>query len=132
MWRGIASNALTLFIVLLVVLAGLIGWGRNEFVKAGPLTAEEWHTVKRHAEPRYPSSVRHVFGQPQRVVGGERVVPEFGGGSTTTWYWRTMPPTDATSATFGNAFSSNFRNQSWIERSWARSCLPVRSTSAYW
>jgi UPF0755 protein len=38
MWRGIASNALTLFIVLLVVMAGLIGWGRNEFVKAGPLT----------------------------------------------------------------------------------------------
>ncbi|MFZ1479602.1 MAG: endolytic transglycosylase MltG [Paracoccaceae bacterium] len=37
MWKSIASNALTLFIVLLVAAAGLVAWGRNEFVKPGPL-----------------------------------------------------------------------------------------------
>ena len=29
MWRSIASNALTLFIVVLVVAAGLLAWGRE-------------------------------------------------------------------------------------------------------
>ena len=29
MWRAIASNALTLFILLLVVAAGLLAWGRQ-------------------------------------------------------------------------------------------------------
>ena len=38
MWKSIASNALTLFIVLLVAAAALVAWGRNEFKKPGPLT----------------------------------------------------------------------------------------------
>lgn len=37
MWRSIASNALTLFIVALVALAGVIAWGKREFVAQGPL-----------------------------------------------------------------------------------------------
>ncbi len=37
MWRSIASNALTLFIVILIAAAGAVAWGRNEFVKPGPL-----------------------------------------------------------------------------------------------
>ncbi len=37
-------------------------------------------------------------------------------GSSTTWYWRTMPPMLATSATSGTVFSSNFRNQSFSAR----------------
>ncbi len=45
-------------------------------------------------------------------------------GSTTTWYWRTMPPTVATSATLGTVFSSYLRNQSCSARNCARSCLP--------
>jgi UPF0755 protein len=49
MWRGVASNALTLFIVILVALAGLIGWGRNEFVKPGPLTEPICLQVERGA-----------------------------------------------------------------------------------
>ena len=52
-------------------------------------------------------------------------------GSTTIWYCRTMPPTVATSATFGTDFSSYLRNQSCSARNCARSLLPVRSTSAY-
>ncbi len=39
MWRHIASNALTLFVVGLVVLGGLIAWGRGQFTGPGPLTA---------------------------------------------------------------------------------------------
>ena len=38
-------------------------------------------------------------------------------GSSTTWYWRTMPPMLATSATSWIVFSSNFRNQSLSARS---------------
>lgn len=49
MWRSIASNALTLFIVILIALAGLVGWGRNEFVKTGPLTEPICLQVERGA-----------------------------------------------------------------------------------
>lgn len=38
MWRAIASNALTLFVVVLVVVAGVLAWGRQEFNGPGPLT----------------------------------------------------------------------------------------------
>jgi UPF0755 protein len=37
MWRSIASNALTFFIVILIAMAALVAWGRNEFFAAGPL-----------------------------------------------------------------------------------------------
>ena len=37
MWRAIASNALTLFIVILIAVGGVIGWGKNEYVAQGPL-----------------------------------------------------------------------------------------------
>ena len=38
MWRSVASNALTFFVVVLIAMAALVAWGRNEFVKPGPLT----------------------------------------------------------------------------------------------
>ncbi|MDZ4309413.1 MAG: endolytic transglycosylase MltG [Cypionkella sp.] len=38
MWRSVASNALTLFIVLLIFAFGLIAWGRQAFTGPGPLT----------------------------------------------------------------------------------------------
>ena len=37
MWRSLASNALTLFIVVFVLVAGLIAWGQQKYVKPGPL-----------------------------------------------------------------------------------------------
>jgi len=37
MWRHIASNALTLFIVILVVVGGVIAWGKTQYSSAGPL-----------------------------------------------------------------------------------------------
>jgi UPF0755 protein len=49
MWRSIASNALTLFIVVLIAMAALVAWGRSEFVKPGPLTEPICLEVERGA-----------------------------------------------------------------------------------
>lgn len=49
MWKAVASNALTLFIVILVALAALVAWGRNEFVKPGPLAQPICLQVERGA-----------------------------------------------------------------------------------
>lgn len=49
MWRAIASNALTLFILLLVAAAGLLAWGRQEFAGPGPLTEAICLRVERGA-----------------------------------------------------------------------------------
>lgn len=37
MWRHIASNALTLFVVLLFLVGGVIAWGANQYTAPGPL-----------------------------------------------------------------------------------------------
>ena len=37
MWKSIASNFLTLFILLLVAAGALVGWGQAQYTKAGPL-----------------------------------------------------------------------------------------------
>lgn len=38
MWRSVASNALTLFIVILIALGGLVGWGQAQYTAEGPLS----------------------------------------------------------------------------------------------
>lgn len=37
MWRHIASNALSLFVVILVVIGGVVAWGKAQYSGAGPL-----------------------------------------------------------------------------------------------
>ena len=37
MWRALASNTLTLLVVLLVALGGLVAWGQREWTAPGPL-----------------------------------------------------------------------------------------------
>ena len=37
MWRNVASTALSLFVVLLVVVGGLIAWGKAQYTETGPL-----------------------------------------------------------------------------------------------
>ena len=37
MWRSVASNALTLLVVMLVALGGLVAWGKREWTRPGPL-----------------------------------------------------------------------------------------------
>ncbi len=49
MWRSVASNALTLFIVLMVVAAGLLAWGREAFTGPGPLAQPICFRVERGA-----------------------------------------------------------------------------------
>ncbi|MDF0602625.1 endolytic transglycosylase MltG [Psychromarinibacter sp. C21-152] len=39
MWRSVASNGLTLLIVLCIAAAGVIGWGKAQYVAEGPLDA---------------------------------------------------------------------------------------------
>ncbi|MBB06538.1 endolytic transglycosylase MltG [Pseudooceanicola sp.] len=38
MWRSIASNALTMLIVLVFLLGGLVLWGKEQYTAEGPLT----------------------------------------------------------------------------------------------
>jgi UPF0755 protein len=49
MWRAIASNALTLFVVALVAAAGLLAWGREEYSGPGPLEQSICFRVERGA-----------------------------------------------------------------------------------
>ena len=49
MWRSLASNVLTLFILLLVVVAGILAWGRQEYVGQGPLEAGICFRVEKGA-----------------------------------------------------------------------------------
>ncbi len=49
MWRAIASNALTLFIVALVVVAGILAWGRQAYDGAGPLAQAVCFKVEKGA-----------------------------------------------------------------------------------
>ena len=39
MWRNVASNALTLFVVALVVAGSALAWAKREYTSAGPLVA---------------------------------------------------------------------------------------------
>ena len=49
MWRSVASNALTLFIVALIALAGTLAWGRKQFTQAGPLAQSVCVKVEKGA-----------------------------------------------------------------------------------
>ena len=49
MWRSVASNALTLFIVALIVMAGALAWGRKQFTGPGPLAASVCVKVEKGA-----------------------------------------------------------------------------------
>ena len=47
MWRNITSNALTLFVVVLMLAAAAVAWGRQEFAGPGPLTDAVCFKVER-------------------------------------------------------------------------------------
>jgi UPF0755 protein len=49
MWRSVASNALTLFVVVLMLAAAAVAWGRQEFGGPGPLTDATCFKVERGA-----------------------------------------------------------------------------------
>jgi UPF0755 protein len=62
MWRSLASNALTLFVVLLVVAAGLLAWGREQFTGPGPLADAVCIKVERGASLAQVSRVLEEQG----------------------------------------------------------------------
>ena len=49
MWRSLASNALTLFIVGLIAVAAVLAWGRNQFTAPGPLAQSVCVKVEKGA-----------------------------------------------------------------------------------
>lgn len=49
MWKAIASNALTLFIVALIGVAGLLAWGQRQYTGPGPLEQAICFRVDRGA-----------------------------------------------------------------------------------
>lgn len=49
MWKAVASNALTLFIVVLIALAGLLAWGKRQYDGPGPLETAICFRVERGA-----------------------------------------------------------------------------------
>jgi UPF0755 protein len=62
MWRSVASNALTLFVVLLAVAAGVLAWGRKEFTGPGPLADAVCIKVERGASLAQISRVLETRG----------------------------------------------------------------------
>jgi UPF0755 protein len=56
MWKHFASNALTLFVVVLVVLGGLIAWGQRQYTQPGPLAEPICLLVERGASMRAVSA----------------------------------------------------------------------------
>lgn len=49
MWKAIASNALTLFIVFFIAIAGLLAWGKRQYEGPGPLAEAICFRVDRGA-----------------------------------------------------------------------------------
>lgn len=49
MWKAVASNALTLFILVLIMAAGLLAWGRQAYTGPGPLAEAICFKVERGA-----------------------------------------------------------------------------------
>ena len=62
MWRSLASNALTLFVVLLAVAAGILAWGREQFTGPGPLADAVCIKVERGASLAQVSRVLEAQG----------------------------------------------------------------------
>ena len=92
MWRHIASNALSLAVVLIVVLGGVILWGKAQYTKAGPLDqpiclqVESGMTMRRvseNLEERGAVSSGSIFrigadytDRAQELKAGSFLVPE--------------------------------------------------------
>lgn len=69
MWRAIASNALTLIILGLIVVAGLLAWGREMYTQPGPLTEAACVRVERGA----PFAAVSRMLEEQGVIADARV-----------------------------------------------------------
>ena len=70
MWRAIASNALTLFVVVLFAVAGLLAWGQRVYVGPGPaaVAAVGWRARLVSATADHGSGVFHVLRRRRAVA----------------------------------------------------------------
>lgn len=68
MFRNLASNALTLAIVLLVAVAGYLGWAHSQFTSEGPLETPIFFEVKRGASLRSVSEELAAAGAIQSAT----------------------------------------------------------------
>jgi UPF0755 protein len=62
MFRSLASNALTLFVVILAVMAGVLAWGRGQFTGPGPLVEAVCVKVERGASLAQVSRILETQG----------------------------------------------------------------------
>lgn len=69
MWRAIASNALTLIVLALIVAAGILAWGREMYTQPGPLAEAACVRVERGASL---SAVSRML-EAQGVIADARV-----------------------------------------------------------
>ena len=109
MWRAIASNALTVFIVCLIALAAAVGWGRNEFSKAGTLAVPicvqvekgaSLSAVSRNLEERGAVSDARIF----------RIGADYSGRSGDLKFGSYMVPAGASMATVLEAVTAGGRS----------------------
>lgn len=56
MWKHIASNALTLVVVVLIAVVGIISWGQRQYTQPGPLTEPICLLVERGSSMRRVSA----------------------------------------------------------------------------
>jgi UPF0755 protein len=62
MWKSIASNFLTVFIVILFAVGGVIGWGQSQYSGQGPLEQAVFFEVPRGASLRSVSEKLEAQG----------------------------------------------------------------------
>ena len=62
MWKSIASNFLTVFIVILFAVGGAIGWGQSQYKAEGPLEQAVFFEVPRGASLRSVSEKLEAQG----------------------------------------------------------------------
>ncbi len=92
MWRSIASNALTFFIVVLFFLGGVVLWGREQYSAPGPLAdaiclevpaGSNMRSLSKNLEEQGAISYRSIFdlgvnytGAASQLKAGSYLVPE--------------------------------------------------------
>jgi UPF0755 protein len=62
MWKHIASNALTLAVLVLIAIGGAIGWGQRQYVQPGPLAEPVCLLVERGSSMRRVSADLEALG----------------------------------------------------------------------
>jgi len=82
MWRNIASNALTIFVVLLFVIGGVILWGQRQYHAPGPLSQAICLKVERGSNM---ARVSRDLEETGAISSGAIFPLRFSGGKSHRW-----------------------------------------------